>query len=683
MKSEILKSVLAAYHSYLTVPVTLLNHKSEIVSTSSTAYATDCKLTLKNALEAYSIIDSVAAVQMPYSVPENTQYLVTYGGYYDDQECYVLAGPFYVSSSNTCDKGISGLTVNQVKQSYQTISELGDVIQKLNNDKSGSLFSYLSMLDLFYEIDQTQTVIDDDRLHQHLTSYLPNITFSGLAVKTEDAHTYKVTKFFANDQVDLCEYTFNLGEGFLGQSVVTMQPNMWENITHDLRTVNLQAYGLYPKALYCYPLTIDNGNVTVLFGGSTTNPFFSSETMFMLRQVFQFIERNIAYQRIDKNLSDVHTRLNVVNEIFAVISKIKDKSRILYVLTDATLALVKGRFSAILTKPETEVQSFDMVSRGLQSDEVNQYKEDLINRYFKEDPVKSELNSNLKQTTWGDWVYESPLTSGNKVLGVLCVNIANKDHNGKHTEFLESIAQIGGIALDLINVEQSKKADGIIDCLFDAIEEFEPNQYEKMKKMLRGVKDFSEYLRLNQEEKLQCLKACKLSAYSLSYLEKKGFNQSLIQIICHYNELTKDNIPSKPSPLPSQILFVIHYYISNGEIPLFHKHLHEELKIKFSAFILQENEEDSEKITQALPQQKNISVEFDVIQVQFKLSKREIDVLELIIQGISNKEIAQTLYISEHTVKNHLSNIFRKLSVKDRSQAIAKCYHLSLNQDSE
>lgn len=51
------------------------------------------------------------------------------------------------------------------------------------------------------------------------------------------------------------------------------------------------------------------------------------------------------------------------------------------------------------------------------------------------------------------------------------------------------------------------------------------------------------------------------------------------------------------------------------------------------------------------------------------LTIREIEVLELIAEGMLNKEIAAKLYISEKTVKNHVSNIFKKLNVSDRTQA--------------
>lgn len=52
-----------------------------------------------------------------------------------------------------------------------------------------------------------------------------------------------------------------------------------------------------------------------------------------------------------------------------------------------------------------------------------------------------------------------------------------------------------------------------------------------------------------------------------------------------------------------------------------------------------------------------------------ELSAREVQVLELIVRGLPNKQIAYTLGIAEHTVKNHVKNILSKLGVQDRTQA--------------
>lgn len=53
-----------------------------------------------------------------------------------------------------------------------------------------------------------------------------------------------------------------------------------------------------------------------------------------------------------------------------------------------------------------------------------------------------------------------------------------------------------------------------------------------------------------------------------------------------------------------------------------------------------------------------------------RLTNREMDVLSCIAQGFTNLDIAKALSVSEKTVKNHLTNIFRKLNVTDRTQAL-------------
>ncbi|MBN8820590.1 MULTISPECIES: response regulator transcription factor [unclassified Spirosoma] len=60
------------------------------------------------------------------------------------------------------------------------------------------------------------------------------------------------------------------------------------------------------------------------------------------------------------------------------------------------------------------------------------------------------------------------------------------------------------------------------------------------------------------------------------------------------------------------------------------------------------------------------------------ISKREYEVLELMARGLSNQEIADTLFVSLNTVKTHTSNVFLKLDAKRRTQAIQKAKELRL-----
>jgi DNA-binding NarL/FixJ family response regulator len=55
-----------------------------------------------------------------------------------------------------------------------------------------------------------------------------------------------------------------------------------------------------------------------------------------------------------------------------------------------------------------------------------------------------------------------------------------------------------------------------------------------------------------------------------------------------------------------------------------------------------------------------------------QLSERELEILRLIAQGASNREIAGALFLAEGTIKNHVTNILGKLEVRDRTQAALK-----------
>lgn len=63
---------------------------------------------------------------------------------------------------------------------------------------------------------------------------------------------------------------------------------------------------------------------------------------------------------------------------------------------------------------------------------------------------------------------------------------------------------------------------------------------------------------------------------------------------------------------------------------------------------------------------------------ELNISKREFEVLDLISKGFSNKQIAEKLFLSENTVKKHISSLFLKLDVERRTDAVRKSREFNL-----
>lgn len=64
------------------------------------------------------------------------------------------------------------------------------------------------------------------------------------------------------------------------------------------------------------------------------------------------------------------------------------------------------------------------------------------------------------------------------------------------------------------------------------------------------------------------------------------------------------------------------------------------------------------------------------VRVKSLLTNREREVFELLVQDKTTKEIAAQLFVSEKTVRNHISNVMKKLNVKGRSQAVVELVRL-------
>ena len=95
---------------------------------------------------------------------------------------------------------------------------------------------------------------------------------------------------------------------------------------------------------------------------------------------------------------------------------------------------------------------------------------------------------------------------------------------------------------------------------------------------------------------------------------------------------------------------------------------------------LTEGGDNSIFIKQILKAINKLSSSVDMVypSLTIPLTSRELEVLELLAQGLYQKEIAQRLFVSSETVKTHLKHIYRKLGVRDRRDAVKCGYTLEL-----
>ena len=98
------------------------------------------------------------------------------------------------------------------------------------------------------------------------------------------------------------------------------------------------------------------------------------------------------------------------------------------------------------------------------------------------------------------------------------------------------------------------------------------------------------------------------------------------------------------------------------------------LMIPYSALVYWGIEVYSKYRNSGMTQETTTSTCYEDFFGRFDISDRERSIISSLMEGMSNKEIANKLYISENTVKKHVSNIFKKANVKNRHELICMIY---------
>ena len=193
------------------------------------------------------------------------------------------------------------------------------------------------------------------------------------------------------------------------------------------------------------------------------------------------------------------------------------------------------------------------------------------------------------------------------------------------------------------------------------------DDHKMMREGIRQLLEMDENIKVIAEanDGVECMNALKETKPDVLLLDINMPNKNGIQVL---SDIRRKKLPVKILMLT--LHNEVEYLINAVDIGVDGYLLKdsESVELRKAIFTVASGENYIQPSLIPLLNSKMIARDSDKIKIGY-LTKREIEVLVQVASGMFNKEIADKLDISERTVKNHISNIFKKLEVSDRTQA--------------
>lgn len=517
------------------------------------------------------------------------------------------------------------------------------------------------------------------------------LDFIGYAAK-EGETRFRITEVLG-EGFSMIGSGFSFGEGFLGQTATTRQPGRWGNVSRDPRILFFRQNNVPIRSLFSFPVLREGELIGILFGGSRTLQEISDELFDVGQTLHSLIQVRVAAQNLRDERNSAALKLSMLMEIQRTVSLMQDVKRVLYLLIDMSLSLAEGSFAAALHLREDG--KAQLVSRGLSQQQGEQTLQELTERYAG-GTSDTLIHGEAVLAEWqGVPVLECPLRSRYEVYGVLLVALRDRHQAEEHRSYLESLALTASGAIHRIRQEEQSESREQPSLLHLAMKQWAPEAYERGAQARELAVAFARAQEGNERVERLAGAACLLAEYD-PVLVQEQVEPELAEVLFELkaillpeetaeSKLEKESIglPEQAAREASQIAALALQSIQPGR-KLNPGLVEEALAQAFQAFLVRRERIDLElTLGQSAYDRDEATLRVNpllAIRDLTALSSREQEVLSLVATGASNREVAETLFISEHTVKNHMTNIFHKLGVNDRSQLIAWVYQLGYQQ---
>ncbi|PYI50747.1 hypothetical protein DLM86_28570 [Paenibacillus flagellatus] len=442
----------------------------------------------------------------------------------------------------------------------------------------------------------------------------------------------------------------------------------------------------------------------VLFGGSVTEPALSRCMQSFVQAFAAGWSSRITLEAVRDDRNTNFTRLSTFVETCSAINHAQDVKRLSYILVDMSLNLVEGPFSCVVLKPSD--QKVQLVSRGLGRQQAERYVKGVAARWSGRGGAggANEPEPGLHEELGAAPALECPLYYQNELLGVWCIALKEAGQYGLYRDYMSIVAQAASSVLYRLWDKGRVDRGDAVQLLNRALGYWDSYAHEMTHEAQQLAVPFARTLKLGEAEIKHLGEACLVYPYSPSFLSDILRSPEQMEPIAHFHAITRLLEEGKPASASSassassssvpafgvggQVIAILYFYLQfNRDLQALDQlwPVSPELRAAFRAFcdsrevvegeISLGGEEEADS-SGGEPPATNIAKLNDLPP----LSSREREVLGHVLQGKSNREIAEKLVISEHTVKNHMTNIFQKLGVTDRAQAIALAYKSGWNR---
>ena len=501
-------------------------------------------------------------------------------------------------------------------------------------------------------------------------SFFNEVDFMALALHLE-GDLFTVETSIGSYSSALNGYTFSIGEGLLGYSLATQSPQFYGNIENDARLWIFTKMNMNVISLFCFPLIKDDQVIGLLFGGSTKREIDKTSIYNKLSTSATLMMNHLNTQELVNKTKNQSMELATLEEVIKLLTTVKELEKVLLILIDISMNFTRGAFTSIVYRKNPTKNQAKLLSRGISGEAAFNSLHEAAQKFFEGEKWNEPW---MNEIPYGMSVMEFPLVFDNYIYGLLSVGISPGTDSEKYKTVLSSLATAGGIAIHFLEIGDKVRVDSnLIELLWKLLQSYEPEKYELAKKVKGTALKFAQVIGINDSLTIEKLSLFSVIDYRL--VEDIIDDQELFLLLGKMERVLEGK--SDGNLLAEFMAIIWTYYSTNQSIAKL-KIENKRIRQRFILFINQEEIKADKIVFSEIVNRKQsgaTEIQGDIF-LSLKLSAREKEVLNHVLQGCSNKEIAQLLHISDHTVKNHMTHILSKLDVSDRSQAIAKIYQM-------